>query len=364
MSGRLELRYRRLLWAYPRAYRNRRGTEIVTTLLEMAESGRARPTRRQAWHLIVCGLQQRFRLPARRPLAWLGALLTVAVLGAFGASGGTWLGWQTAASVPSDHELGVLNDAISGMSAPAVMFHNVSAMKGPDSVATSEGTSNYAADRVRSALTSAGWQVTSLQERDGAILVMTGTDADPGSGMPGVRVATRFIDYTATKGGLKLSGEGSVITGGADRGLAGTAAYSTDVWPREAAAVRPLTIVGLIVGALVGWLVAAAFAQRLRGRGRLRRGLATASCVVALTGLAVPAYALYRDAYQVMVYAHGSPVPYIVYSPDDEIPVGVWVIVGLLAVIAALVTVEWPRRIGAAPTRPDSVDATAAPDLG
>jgi hypothetical protein len=361
VSGRLELRYRRLLWAYPRAYRNHRGAEIVTTLLEMAESGRARPTRRQAWHLIVCGLRQRFRLPARRPLAWVGALLAAGILGAFGAAGGTWLGWQTAASVPSGHELGVLNDAMGGMSAPAVMFHNVSAMKGPDSVATSEGTSNYSAERVRSALTSAGWQVTSLQERHGAILV--GTDTDPRSGMPGVRVATRFIDYTATKGGLKLSGAGSVITGGADRGLAGKAAYSTDVWPREAAAVRPLTIVGLIVGALVGWLVAAAFAQRLRGGGRLRRGLATASCVVALTGLAVPAYALYRDAYQVMAYAHGSPVPYVVYSPDYEIPVGIWVI-GLLAVIAALVTVEWPRRIGAAPTRPDSVDGTAAPDLG
>jgi hypothetical protein len=39
-------------------------------------------------------------------------------------------------------------------------------------------------------------------------------------------------------------------------------------------------------------------------------------------------------------------------------------IVGLLAVIAALVTVEWPRRIGAAPTRSGAVDGTAAPDLG
>ena len=128
--------------------------------------------------------------------------------------------------------------------------------------------------------------------------------------------------------------------------------------------MRPLTIIGLIVGALAGWLVAAAFAQRLRGRRRLLRGLATASCAVTLAALAVPAYALYRDAYQVMAYAHGSPVPYIVYSPDDEVPVGTWMIVGLLAIVAALVTVEWPRRIGAAPTGPDSVDGTAAPELG
>lgn len=361
MSGRLELRYRRLLWAYPRAYRNHRGAEIVTTLLEMAESGRARPTRRQAWHLIVCGLQERFRLPARRPLAWLGALLAAVILGAFGAAGATWLGWQTAASVPSDHELRALNAAMSGMPAPAAVYHNVSAMKGPGSTAASEGISNYDADRVRSALTSAGWQITSLQERDGAIGVMTGTDADSDTGLPGVRVPTRFIDYTATRGGLKLSGGGFVTTGGADLGLAGQANYATDVWPREPAAVRPLTVVGLIVGALAGWLVAAAFAQRLRGGRRL---LATASGAVTLAALAVPAYAHYRDAYQVMAYAHGSPVPYIVYSPGDEIRVGTWMIVGLLALIAALVTVEWPRRVGAAPTGPDPADGTGAPELG
>jgi hypothetical protein len=85
---------------------------------------------------------------------------------------------------------------------------------------------------------------------------------------------------------------------------------------------------------------------------------------VALTALAVPAYALYRDAYQVMAYAHGSRVPYVVYSPDDEIPVGRWMIVGLLAMIAALVTVAWPRGSGAAPTAPASGDGTAAPEPG
>ncbi len=34
-----ERHYRRLLWAYPGPYRRRHGAEIVTTLLDMAESG-------------------------------------------------------------------------------------------------------------------------------------------------------------------------------------------------------------------------------------------------------------------------------------------------------------------------------------
>jgi len=36
VSTRTERHYRRLLWAYPRSYRDHRGTEILTTLLEMA----------------------------------------------------------------------------------------------------------------------------------------------------------------------------------------------------------------------------------------------------------------------------------------------------------------------------------------
>lgn len=136
-----------------------------------------------------------------------------------------------------------------------------------------------------------------------------------------------MFDYTATRGDLKLAGDGSVITGGADHGLAGQASYATEVWPREAAAARPLTIAGLIAGALGGWLLAAAFAYRVRGSGRLRRWVATALCTVAFSAAAVPTYVHYRDAYQVMVYAHGSPYPYIVYRPSDEIPIGTWTVI-------------------------------------
>ena len=337
MSGRPELRYRRLLWAYPRAYRNHRGTEMVTTLVEMAEAGHGGPGRRQAVHLVLCGLRQRFRLPAGRPLAWVGALLAAVVLGGFGAASGTWLGWQTAASMPSDRELRALNAAMTGMPAPAAAYHEPSAMKGPNVVVRADGTSDYSAERVRAALESAGWRITSFHEHDGAIL------ADIEKGLAeATRIPTRDVDYAAVKGGLKLVGEGSVIIGAADRSLTVRASYRTEVWPREAAAVRPLTIAGLILGALAGWLLAAAFAYRVRGSGRPRRWVSTGSSTVALAAAAVPAYAHYRDAYQVMVYAHGSPYPYIVYGPSDEIPVGTWMVVGLVAVVAA-VAASWNR---------------------
>jgi hypothetical protein len=334
-GGRRERRYRRLLLAYPRDYRDHRADEMVTTLLEMAEAGR--PSRGPACHLVLCGLRQRFRLPARRPLAWVGALLAAVVLGAFGAAGGTWLGWQTAASVPSDRELRALNAAMTGMPAPAAVYHDVSAMKGPNTLVRADGTGDHSPERVRAALVSAGWRITSFHESGGATVALVpkdsarGRDSFPlGDDLAGVPIPTGLVDYTATRGGLKLQGDGSVITGGADLGLTGQALYGTAVWPRETPSVRPLTIAGLIGGLLAGWLLAAAFARRRRGR------VATVSFGVGFAAAAVPAYLHYRDAYQVMAYAPGSPYPYIVYGPGDARLTVVCTLVGLLAVATAL----------------------------
>jgi len=345
-SGRLERRYSRLLRAYPRSYRERRGTEMVTTLLEMAEAGYSGPSRMEAAHLVLCGLRQRFRLPAGRPLAWVGALLAAVVLGAFGATAGTWLGWQTAASIPSDGGLRALNAAMTGMPAPAAVYHDSSAMKGPDGVVRADGTSGYSAERIRAALTAAGWRITSFRDWDAGMIV--GLD----EGLSGaVTVRTKIVNYQATKGDLKLRGDGSVVAGGADRGLAGQASYRTDVWPREPLAVRPLTVAGLIVGLFVGWLLAAAFAVRVRGGGRLRRWAATVLSGAGLAAAAVPTYQHYRDAYQVLVYAHGSPEPYIVYGPDNAAVTLICTVIGLLAIGAAVaVAAARPRRVPAALT--------------
>src|SRR5262245_26491830 len=112
MTARHERRFRRLLWAYPGDYRRRHGAEIVTTLLEMAEAGQSRLSVGPALHLVACGIRQRFRLP-RRPFPVLAAVLAAVALGALGAVSGTWLGWQTAAPVPSVGDAGALSSAAS-----------------------------------------------------------------------------------------------------------------------------------------------------------------------------------------------------------------------------------------------------------
>lgn len=331
MSAGPDRRYRRLLWAYPRSYRDRRGAEIVTTLLEMAEAGRGRPWGAgQALHLVLSGLRQRFRLPAGRPLAWVAAPLAAVTLGAFGAAAGTWLGWQTAAPVPSDRELRALNAAITGMPAPAAVYREKSAMRGPGALVRADGTSTYSAGRVRAALSSAGWHITSFDEPHGSTLI---NDLE-------TEIPTGVVRYTATKGDLLLHGDGSVIVGGAEFGVDGQAMYSTEVWPREAAAVRPLTVGGLIAGLVAGWLLAAAVAHRLRPR----RWVSTALFAAGFAAAALPVYRHSFDAYEVMVYAHGSPYPYIVAYPGYTTPILTYTVAGVLAVVAALVAARPDRR--------------------
>jgi hypothetical protein len=116
-----DTRYRRLLWAYPGHYRRRHGAELVTTLLDLTERGRLGPG--QLVHLVLCGLRQRFRLPAGRPLAAVTAVLAAVALGALGTAGGTWLGWQTAAPLPSAHELRTLTAAMTGLAPGGVPLY-------------------------------------------------------------------------------------------------------------------------------------------------------------------------------------------------------------------------------------------------
>jgi hypothetical protein len=91
---------------------------------------------------------------------------------------------------------------MTGMPAPAAVYHEPSAMKGPNAFVRADGTSDYSAERVRAALTSAGWRITSFRERDGAIL------ADLENGTKEVGIPTRFVFYTAIKGNRPYRGPG------------------------------------------------------------------------------------------------------------------------------------------------------------
>lgn len=88
--SRLERRCRRLLRAYPRAYRAGRGEEILGTLLDAAPADRNWPPARDAWSLITGGL--RVRAARNRQLSLAANLRLAALLAA-----ALWLGDSVAA---------------------------------------------------------------------------------------------------------------------------------------------------------------------------------------------------------------------------------------------------------------------------
>lgn len=317
MTTRTERHYRRLLWAYPRSYRDHRGSEILTTLLEMAEDGR-----RPGLHLVLAGLRQRFKLPARRPLAWVAALLAAAVLGGFGATAGTWIAWRTAPAIPSDRDLQALNATLTGLPAAAPLYHETSAQRGPSVLILADGTADWSASRIRDTLTGAGWRITSFRESDTR-------QVTPREDM-NISIPTKVYNWTATSGGLKTSGDGQVFTGAP---FTGAASYNIRVWPVEPAGVRPLTVAGMLAGLLAGWLLVAALA---------RRRLATALATAGLAAATLPAYRFYYETYEMMAYAHASPDPYIVYGPRGGMPTLICTIAGLLAIVAAVIVAR-PR---------------------
>lgn len=346
-----ERRYRRLLWAYPGPYRRRHGTEIVTTLLDMAESGPGRPTAASALHLVACGVRQRFRLPARRPLAVLAAVLAAIALGALGTAGGTWLGWQTTTPVPSSAEMRTLTAATAGIKPSGVPVHPwKTAMNGPVMTTRATGQVPYSADRIRTGLTSAGWRMTTFTETPGWLAV--GLPLDPDH-----RVPARFVQFRATKDGLSLNGDSMTVVGGADRQMD----QRLDVWAVDTAAVRPLTIAGLLLGVLAGWLLTAALAARVRRSNRTHRRAVAALAMTAFAAAVVPTYDLYRNLYQVMSYHTGNPSPYIVDSPSEQLPAGLVPActgIGLLVLAAAVLIAVRGARIGPDPTRHEPVAST------
>ncbi|MEV7227068.1 hypothetical protein AB0M79_08595 [Polymorphospora sp. NPDC051019] len=84
---RLERRYRRLLWAYPKDYRARRGDEIVGTYLELAGTDRRRPSPADAVDLLRGGLRQHLRMAGPDVVAGahLAAVLALATAVAMAA---------------------------------------------------------------------------------------------------------------------------------------------------------------------------------------------------------------------------------------------------------------------------------------
>ncbi len=98
-----------------------------------------------------------------------------------------------------------------------------------------------------------------------------------------------------------------------------------------------------MAGLLAGWLLVAACAYRMRERGPLPRAAASTLSALAIVVAVVPAYEHYRAAYQVMMYAQGSPYPYVVDGPHDPTLTLACTGVGLIALAAALLVLRSRR---------------------
>ena len=269
---RLARRYRRLLLAYSGGYRRRHGTEMITTMLEMAEPGRTRPSAGEAWHLIASGVRQRFRLPSGRPFGWVAAVLVTLVPGLFGAAAGSWLGQRTFTGLPSRAgALKLMNAAVPDPMAGAGFIHPHSWSGRADALVITvipsapgpDGTPAWTVEQARTGLTAAGWTITEFTIHP--LRSSVTYTPDQGSGPAGKTrwFASREATLTAERDGLILQGTATDFIAD-ESGEAFDGGINGVLYAGRSAAYLPLTVAGGLLGALAGWLLTAALAYRFR----------------------------------------------------------------------------------------------------
>ncbi|RSM71755.1 hypothetical protein DMB66_06900, partial [Actinoplanes sp. ATCC 53533] len=339
---RLERAYRLLLLAYPGRYRRRHGAEIVTTLLEMAEPGRRRPARADAWHLLASGLRQRFRLPAGRPLAWAAAVLITLITGAFGAAAGSWAGAQTFAGLP---EQAALAERVTGTAGGRTWVHDTSSWSHTARFTDTEVAHTWQIEPARQRMRADGWQVSPVTPVDGSAHTV-----DPATGAM-IDLPMRNNEFRATRDGVQLSVRAFL----ADSRVAPAGTVDTSTWAGATPVFLPLTVAGTVVGLVAGWLLAAAGAYRVRRSRRPR--LAATTCALAVIAAALPAVALYGNLMRALRYAGDFGPVFTVHSaftPGDYYPFGPpWQVLALsiagVLLAAATVVIARPGQPAAVP---------------
>ncbi|MCA2218949.1 hypothetical protein [Jidongwangia harbinensis] len=228
--------YRAVLAAYPARIRRKHGAELIDTILEMAGPGGA-PTRKAKGLLMLDGLRERFRPPVRRPIALVAAILALLIGGALGAAAGSWLGSFGYATMPDGAALAerVLPAPATGSTGDLYLQGNSGFGAAVDGRA--------AAESVRQRLAAEGWRTGPLQTGDG-------TD--------GVLANVHF--YAAT--------DQTVLDVYAYSDADGAGLLMLTGWPQRPAAYLPLTIAGLLLGLVAGWLTGVALAHRIQAAGR------------------------------------------------------------------------------------------------
>ncbi|WP_433295307.1 hypothetical protein ACQP2F_35445 [Actinoplanes sp. CA-030573] len=290
-SSALERRYRRLLLAYPGRYRRGHGAEIVTTLMELADDGQTRPGVSDAWHLVASGIRQRFRLPGRRPLALVAAVLITVIGGAFGAAAGSWVAEQTFTGLPGDARVAALTRQVADSDRDFSMVRSTSPWWTGNVLGVADAP-GWTPEAARARLAADGWQVGSIEDRDGAAYEQRADGTM-------VRVSSRGSEFEAARDGLRMQVTGYVS---AEHGT-----VSIMLWPGGTGALRPAMTAGIVIGLVGGWLIAAAGAYRVRALPPGRRRVAVALTTASIAALATPAFAFWVNVMRVL-HAHGSIV--------------------------------------------------------
>lgn len=263
--------YRRLLLVYPGDYRRRHGLEILTTLMETADPDRRRPHRAEVADLLLGGLRQRFRIPSGRPAVLLAAVLATLAFGAFGAAAGSWLGERTFTGLPSTAQVDRLSDVISGAPAGA-----------PAKLPAGPVLSSSTAEMVGGGtglITTPGWTVEKAQAR----LAEQGW-------APRSRKPARGTEFGCSGEFAAARDNGLVLLADECHGEEGTSVKTT-IFAERSGAYLPLTVAGAALGALIGWLLIAGVAYRMRDLSPVRRAAIGLLTAAGLAGAALPVVA-------------------------------------------------------------------------
>lgn len=328
--------YRRLMWAYPKAYRRERGDELIDTLMAGAAQGRRYPSVREAINLLLNGMRCRLGRPRSRGVVVV-AMLAVIVGGYFGAASFSWLGWHAARDLPGDVEMQAISRTVS-TNKPTDVYredlsyeHRDSALarfvyrgdgerlggagwryRTPVTVANHQGIASAARDR----LAAAGWRVSGFAAADS-----TWNEA-------------RFM---ATKSGLTMECTTLVST-------AGGGTY-VSIRPAEPSVVPWLTALGLLLGGLAGWLFAGWASRRTQGRHWVFQATTT---LVAVGGFVVLLPAMASPIMQLVVFwsypERFMPEFHPIVLPDVVIQLRWVVLIGAAAILVVAGLAALPAR--------------------
>ncbi len=309
----LERWYQRLLWGYPRSYRQAHGDEILATLMDTAEPGRRRPTRADVVDLARGALRQRFRLPMGiAPV--VAAVLAALILGAIGAASGSWLAWQTAAGLPSNGAARQLGAIVVGEPRTA---NTVNRNDGRREIWPSVNVfydphdSDWTLASAQARMRTAGWMPGRVQQTTG------------GAFARGKPLDSIHQVFEATRDGQILRGYTTTITTPGHENVI----VHIRISPGEPGWAPVAVAVGWLVGAVLGWLLTAWATYRLRRRPLPSRLAALILSVTAIGLAANPTIGLYATLSQrafktIDIYGIAPPYRWVVSNPEAGLVMG------------------------------------------